>query len=237
MISVDGLLQGCGMAETMNERLRQARKAAGFSSARSAALRFKWGESTYGAHENGQNDFDEEKAKIYGQAFKVRPAWLLFGEGGTEPDPESSGPTTVPLIGIAGAGPGGEIEFSEGTVPLGSVPAPPNWSIKTVALEVRGNSMRPMAMDGWIAYYDDNPRPLTDDMFGEPCVVWLRDGRCLIKIPFAGREPGTFDLESANTAYETMRDAEVVKAALVTSFIPRRAAKRIAGDTQGQAGV
>ena len=38
----------------MGERLKQARIAAGHISARSAALKFGWTPSTYGAHENGQ---------------------------------------------------------------------------------------------------------------------------------------------------------------------------------------
>ncbi len=64
----------------MQDRLRSARAKAGFSSARKAALRFGWSVSTYSAHENGQNRFDPESAKVYGRAFGVSAAWLLTGE-------------------------------------------------------------------------------------------------------------------------------------------------------------
>lgn len=65
----------------MGDRLREARIAAGFKSARSAALQFGWGPSTYGAHENGQNGFPPDAADRYAKAFKTTAAWLLIGEG------------------------------------------------------------------------------------------------------------------------------------------------------------
>jgi phage repressor protein C with HTH and peptisase S24 domain len=69
------------MKQDMGERLRSARFSAGFNSARSAAIKFGWTPSTYAAHENGQNEFDPERAAIYAKAFKVSPGWLLTGEG------------------------------------------------------------------------------------------------------------------------------------------------------------
>lgn len=60
-------------------RLRQAREAAGFSSASEAAARFEWKGPTYLGHENGSRGYDDEMALIYARAFKVTPEWLLFG--------------------------------------------------------------------------------------------------------------------------------------------------------------
>lgn len=62
-----------------HERLRQARIAADFPSARQAAQRFGWAESTYAGHENGGRGFDSDQARIYARAFKVDEAWLLLG--------------------------------------------------------------------------------------------------------------------------------------------------------------
>lgn len=62
---------------TKAERLREARKEAGFSSAAEAAQRFGWGEAAYRHHENGTRGFGADAAKKYGRAFRVRPAWLL----------------------------------------------------------------------------------------------------------------------------------------------------------------
>ncbi len=53
--------------------------AKGFSSARSAAQRFNWKESTYTAHENGQNDIRREMATKYAEAFGTTADWILFG--------------------------------------------------------------------------------------------------------------------------------------------------------------
>ena len=73
------------LMETMGKRLSWARERAGFSSARQAALRHHWGYSTYAAHENGQNDYDDKAAARYAKAFKVSAGWLLTGEGSPSP--------------------------------------------------------------------------------------------------------------------------------------------------------
>lgn len=64
----------------MNERLRNARLAAGFVSATDAIDYCKWKGSTYRAHENGQNNFNAEYATRYGKAYGVSASWLLLGE-------------------------------------------------------------------------------------------------------------------------------------------------------------
>ena len=64
----------------MNERLRNARLAAGFVSATDAIEYCKWKGSTYRAHENGQNNFNVEYATRYGKAYGVSASWLLLGE-------------------------------------------------------------------------------------------------------------------------------------------------------------
>ena len=65
----------------MNDRLRNARMAAGFASATDAIEYCKWKGSTYRAHENGQNNFNVEYAARYGKAYGVSASWLLLGEG------------------------------------------------------------------------------------------------------------------------------------------------------------
>jgi hypothetical protein len=64
-----------------NERLRQARKAAGYSAARRAALKFHWNPSTYSSHENGQTPVPVDAAFEYGKAFKTSAIWILHGVG------------------------------------------------------------------------------------------------------------------------------------------------------------
>jgi hypothetical protein len=60
-------------------RLAEARRKAGFGTARKAAKHFGWRISTYHGHENGQNNLNTGSAHRYGLAFGVDPAWLLGG--------------------------------------------------------------------------------------------------------------------------------------------------------------
>jgi phage repressor protein C with HTH and peptisase S24 domain len=66
---------------SMNERLKEARLRAGYRTATAAIVACGWSSSTYRAHENGQNGFKVEEAKLYGEAYRVSPSWLLLGEG------------------------------------------------------------------------------------------------------------------------------------------------------------
>ena len=75
-------------ASTMNERLKEARKKAGYRTATAAIDAFGWSSSTYRAHENGQNGFKVDEAKLYGEAYRVSPSWLLLGEGDAIPSPK-----------------------------------------------------------------------------------------------------------------------------------------------------
>lgn len=62
-------------------RLRAARKGRGFKTAAAAIERFGWKQSTYLAHENGQNGIKPDAAIDYGRAYKVDAAWILTGIG------------------------------------------------------------------------------------------------------------------------------------------------------------
>lgn len=131
----------------------------------------------------------------------------------------------VPIIGLAGARANGSIVFSENEGSFGDAPVPPGGNENTRALEVRGESMRGVAEDGWLVYYDDRRDPPDASMLGELCVVGLADGRTLIKYVYPGSEPGLFNLESTTEA--TIRNVVVEWAAVVTAIIPRPAARRL----------
>jgi len=62
------------------DRLRIARKNAGYQNYREAAEAFGWVTNTYKSHENGVRGLKLPMARKYGKAFKVSPAWLLTGE-------------------------------------------------------------------------------------------------------------------------------------------------------------
>lgn len=64
--------------EVMAERLREARRRAGYDSVSAAADAFDSIKTpTLTSHENGTREFDVEAAIRYGKAFRVGPAWLL----------------------------------------------------------------------------------------------------------------------------------------------------------------
>lgn len=182
-----------GSAMEMGDRLRQARIEAGFSSAMGAAKRFGWSPSTYAAHENGQNRFDEKAARKYADAFKTSAAWLLTGEG------DAQAGHSVPIMGYIGAGAEIQPEFEQ--VPpegLDTVELPFPVPDDMIGLEVRGDSMLPAYSDGdvVVVYRDQRYDPAT--YIGEEAAVRTHDGRRFLKRLAPGPEPYTFTLESFN---------------------------------------
>ncbi len=77
---------------TPGERLRAARKKAGFKTAREAWERFGWNANTYRAHEAGPREYGKKAAIVYARAFDVGVAWLLTG---SDDRVEGSSPTIV----------------------------------------------------------------------------------------------------------------------------------------------
>jgi phage repressor protein C with HTH and peptisase S24 domain len=202
----------------IHERLRQARAARGFKSAADAAKKLKIPYGTYSGHENGFRGIPRDKVAEYSKKLRVSDDWLLTGEG----TPHAQ---TAPIVGLAGAGPEGTVIFSDAQGDLGEAPMPPGGNESTAALEVRGDSMRGIADDGWLVYFDDRRNPPTEDLLGELCIVGLVDGRVMIKYLIRGRRKNSYDLESV--AAPTLRDVKVEWAALVTAIIPRRQARRL----------
>ncbi len=60
-------------------RLRAARVAAGFATAREAAQKFGWNERRYWSHESAVGAISPIAAREYAQAFGISPEWLLEG--------------------------------------------------------------------------------------------------------------------------------------------------------------
>ncbi|MCK4608365.1 MAG: helix-turn-helix transcriptional regulator [Gammaproteobacteria bacterium] len=70
------------LAEKIGLRLRAARRANNFRSARGFALHHNIPESTYSQHETGQRSLRPEIMLHYSELLNVSPNWLLTGEGG-----------------------------------------------------------------------------------------------------------------------------------------------------------
>ena len=72
---------------SLHERLREARKAAGFSTAKEAAEAFGWNKNTVTSNENGNRTFSRESAERYARAYRVDLGWLLTGKGSMKANP------------------------------------------------------------------------------------------------------------------------------------------------------
>jgi DNA-binding XRE family transcriptional regulator len=67
--------------KTVNERLIEARLAAGYATVREAATSLGVPYPTYAAHENGTDGFKLDSAVKYARKFKVSLDWLVTGKG------------------------------------------------------------------------------------------------------------------------------------------------------------
>jgi hypothetical protein len=73
--------------KAQGRRLAASRQAAGFNSARQAALECGWPESSYRSHENGSRTIGQDDAHRYIRRFTAAGAqgytakWVLFGDG------------------------------------------------------------------------------------------------------------------------------------------------------------
>ena len=204
-------------------RLRQARLAAGFETAAAAAEAHGWNRNTYASNENGNAPYSWRRARDYAAAFGVRADWLYDAQsppsGGGEPSPQA------PVIGRVGADPGGEVLLAGGQAPPEFAPLPPGGTERAVALKVSGHSMRGLADDGALIYFEDQRTPPSPDMLGQVVVVELDTGEVLVKRLLRGASPGRFDLESV--AGPTRRDARLRWAAHITAIVPPWQARRI----------
>jgi SOS-response transcriptional repressor LexA len=207
-------------------RLRSARIAAGYPNAKSAALAHGWNHNTYSSNENGYASFSFPRAKLYADAFGVRPEWLYLGDN---PDSAAqhhgAAPEVVPIIGRVGADAEGAVLFATGQEIGDLVPIPPGGSHKAVALRIVGDSMRGLADDGGLIYFEDQRTPPTPDMLGQIVVVETDGDEVLVKRLLRGSKPGRYDLESV--AGPTRHDCRLRWAAHITAIIPPYQARRI----------
>jgi SOS-response transcriptional repressor LexA len=203
--------------QEIGERLKAAREHAGYKSAAKAAEALGVPYPTYAGHENGSRGFGDSLTR-YAQFFRVSIDWLLRAKG----DGPGQSIASVPIVGKTGAGPDGSVLFAHTDGQFGESAPLINATQDTRALEVEGQSMRGMADDGSLIFYDAQESP-GDSHVGELCICWLEDERVLIKYPFRGTLPGLWNLESTTAA--TLRDVPVRWFAHVTGVIPRKAAR------------
>lgn len=131
----------------------------------------------------------------------------------------------VPVIGRAGANPDGRVLFATGQASGDLAPVPPGGADKAVALRVVGHSMRGLADEGALVYFEDQRTPPTPEMIGQMVVVETDADEVLVKRLLRGSRPGLYDLESLEGP--PLRDAKVRWASLITAIVPPYVAQRI----------
>jgi transcriptional regulator with XRE-family HTH domain len=172
----------------MGNGLKMLREGRGWSQQR-AADQFGYSFEGYKKIEYGKRrlsaDVIDRACQIYGVSEGEVMGRATTGHGG------------VALVGYVGAGNEAHY-YANGDNPREEVERPPESTPQTVAVEIRGDSLYPIADDRDLIYYDDVKTPPTDDMIGKLCVVGLEDDRILVKRLHMGRAPGTYDLLSPN---------------------------------------
>lgn len=157
--------------------------------------------------------------KLEGATRPVGQKWIdRAGEVyGIDPADVIAEPRTVSLIGYVGAGAEAHL-FAEGQGPFDQVEAPEGSNEKTVAVEIRGDSLGSF-FDTWLVFYDDVRDPPGTDLTNKLCIVGVADGRILIKKLVKGTLPGHFTLLSQ---FEPpIYDVIVEWAAKVKNMVPR----------------
>jgi hypothetical protein len=152
----------------------------------------------------------------------VRPEWLYDAAGPMHAAVDSG---LVRIIGRVGANPEGSVLLADGQEDGDLAPLPPGGTDRAVALRVVGHSMRGVADDGALIYFEDQRTPPTPDMLGHVVVVELDTGEVLVKRLLRGSQAGRFDLESL--AGPTRQDARLRWAAHITAIIPPFQARKV----------
>lgn len=215
------MTEGSGM-DGRAQRLRQARIDRGFETAAAAADAFGWSRNTYASNENGNAPFSYRRAKAYAEAFGVSAEWLYDAAGAMRP---AGADGLAPVVGRVGANPDGTVLFALGDDPVELAPIPPGGSDQARALRVVGHSMRGVADDGALIYFEDQRTPPSADMLGHVVIVETDTDEVLVKRLLRGSRPGLYDLESV--AGPMRQDARLRWAAHITAIIPPFQARRI----------
>lgn len=126
----------------------------------------------------------------------------------------------IPVVGYVGAGaqvlPFNDYPHGDG---MDHIERPPFVHGRAVAVEVQGDSLFPVAEDGWRLVYTGERSLSEEDVLNRLCVVMLLDGRCLVKRVTRGTMPQRYHLLSTNAP--VIEDVEIEWAARVKAIVPR----------------
>jgi phage repressor protein C with HTH and peptisase S24 domain len=175
--------------EQQAARLKEARTRAGFATAAAALQKYpRWKQSTYLAHENGQNGVPPDASIDYGRAFDVDPGWILTGVGrgpkGSKKTMQRRDSQELVELGEQTFTPIGRFDASFSMGPGSLVAERPEplgyWLIETqwlrgltvampaelAIVRVSGDSMQPTLFDGdWVLVDKTQRRPTREGLY------------------------------------------------------------------------
>jgi phage repressor protein C with HTH and peptisase S24 domain len=215
------------------KRLAAARTAAGYRSAREAALANSWPESTYRAHETGNRTIGLDDAERYARRFRARGAdvtaqQILFGEGLVEEESVGAEQQRIPIMGYVGAG--GDVEPDYEQVPhdgLDQIEIPYVIGIvgDPIGFEIRGDSNQPKYSAGEVVIVEREQPWATESMIGDFAVIRTYDGHRYLKKIMPGGKPHLFDLISINAP--EIRGVRIAWASPIRMVIPRIGTRKV----------
>lgn len=185
--------------------LKDARKRAGISQ-EALGLAVNSGRSTIVKLEMGVLPMTEAWAKKLAPVLGVRADQLWEGP-------------TVPVIGYVGAG--ARVYAYDDMLDSGeAISRPPMTHGDLLAVEVKGDSMLPLAEEGWHIVYTAEATVDEHAVLNKVCVVQLdSDGSMLVKRVMRGSKPYHYHLVSLNAS--PLEDVQLRWAAVVKAIVPR----------------
>lgn len=173
--------------------------------------------------EKGDRKFTREWAEQFVGALGIPAETMLFWDkraasAAGPPDDDAENGRTVPVVGYVQAGAQAQYRPLHDSI-IDRVDPPHNATDKTVAFEIRGDSLGEL-FDQWLVFFDDVRSPVTPDLVGRLCVVGLEDGRVMIKKLTRGRK-GMYTLVSDRDRQDPIENVAVQWAARVKTMVPR----------------
>jgi len=186
--------------------LKDARQRAGRISQDKLAEMVGSGRSTIVKLESGKLPMTEEWAKRLAPALNLRPSDLYKGP-------------QVRVIGYVGAGQR-VYAYDDMLYSGDTIDRPPMTSGDLLSVEVKGDSMLPLAEEGWHIVYTAGATVDENEVIGRVCVVQMdEDGAMLVKRVIRGTKPYHYHLVSMNAA--AIEDVKLRWAAVVKAIVPR----------------
>lgn len=157
--------------------------------------------------------------RIESEAIRLKIEGFISAQEGGPVDFDEETSPTVPLKGYVRAGAHAQyLPLNDDE--LDRVEAPPGYTDKTIALEIRGDSLGDH-FDRWLVFFDDVRSPVTPDLLGKLCVVWVDDGRVLVK-KIKKQRNGLFTLLSNYEKQDPpIEDIRIESAARIKSMMQR----------------